>query len=251
MKKSLLLFSLMMSSLGFSQVQERQPDLVQLLELSAAGEKEYNDQKIVEQKVWEKLESGKKYADLSPEEQLIVDSQNDTEESYWEIIGAGCSWYCAGGPKEITASSFLAPQGENDYAPENAHDLDYESAWAEGTKGYGIGEYLVYTFDGASPRITEIKFVNGYVKSETAYKNNSRVKKLKVYYNGQVIAILNLKDIRGTQSFKFDPIGFQDRTNLSNAKDWTLKFEIMEVYEGLKYQDVVISEIYFDGIDHH
>lgn len=32
---------------------------------------------------------------------------------------------------------------------------------------------------------------------------------------------------------------------------WTLKFEIAEVYKGTKYDDVVITEIYFDGIDVH
>ena len=30
-----------------------------------------------------------------------------------------------------------------------------------------------------------------------------------------------------------------------------MKFEILDVYKGLKYDDVVISEIYFDGLDVH
>ncbi|WP_449508538.1 hypothetical protein [Dawidia soli] len=30
-----------------------------------------------------------------------------------------------------------------------------------------------------------------------------------------------------------------------------MKFEILEVYEGAKYDDTVISEIFFDGIDVH
>lgn len=236
---------------GNSQNMERQPDSIELLELNQEDEKNYIADKLVLEKIWDKLKSGKKYADLSQKEQEILDNQVESEESYWDIIGGGCSWYCAGGPKEVTASSFLKAQGEYDYSPENAHDLNYEYAWAEGATGNGIGEYLLYTFEGPAPRITEIKVVNGYVKNEEAYKNNARVKKLKVYYNDEVIGILNLKDIRGTQSFKFDAIGFTDRTDLQNAKDWTLKFEIIEVYKGLKFQDTVISEIYFDGIDHH
>ena len=251
MSKFIFILFVFCSAFGFSQVKELKPDSIELLELNAAGEKKYADEKIALEKIWVKLKSGKKYEDLSKEEQYLIDNQSETDESYWEIIGGGCSWYCAGGPKEITSSSFLEPQANNEYYAENAHDLNYESAWAEGVEGYGVGEYLLYTFEGASPRITEIKIVNGYVKTEAAYKNNSRVKKLKVYYNDEVLGILNLKDIRGTQTFKFEPIGFSDRTNLANAKDWTLKFEIMDVYKGLKYQDVVISEIYFDGIDHH
>ena len=30
-----------------------------------------------------------------------------------------------------------------------------------------------------------------------------------------------------------------------------MKFEILEVYKGLKYDDTAISEIYFDGLDVH
>ena len=251
MNKILFLVFALFASIGYSQIKDLNPDSVELLELNLEGEKLYQAEKVALENIWTKIRAGKKYADLTEEEQFLLDNQVETDESYWEIIGGGCSWYCAGGPKEITASSFLAPQGENDYSPENAHDLNYEYAWSEGADGYGIGEYLLYTFEGASPRITEIKIVNGYVKTESAYKNNTRVKKLKVYYNDEVLGILNLKDIRGTQSFKFEPIGFADRTNLANAKDWTLKFEIVEVYKGLKFQDVVISEIYFDGIDHH
>ena len=32
---------------------------------------------------------------------------------------------------------------------------------------------------------------------------------------------------------------------------WTLKFEILDVYPGERYDDTVISELYFDGIDVH
>lgn len=251
MKAILFIPFIFFITLGFSQVKELQADSIDLLVLNQEGEKLYQAEKDTLANIWSKLKSGKKYADLNEDEQFLLDNQVETDESYWDIIGGGCSWYCAGGPKEISASSYLAPQGSNEYFPENAHDLNYEYAWAEGVAGYGIGEYLLYTFEGSSPRITEIKVVNGYVKSESTFKNNSRVKKLKVYYNDQVIGILNLKDIRGTQSFKFEPIGFADRSNLENAKDWTLKFEIMEVYKGLTFQDTVISEIYFDGIDHH
>jgi hypothetical protein len=192
--------------------------------------------------------------DYTLAEQKILFYCDETKDNIWQIQGGGCSWYCGGGPKEVTASSFLKSEGENHYEPKNAHDLNYKSAWVEGISGYGIGEYLLYTFKGASPRITEINVVNGYVKSKTAWKNNSRVKKLKVYFNDEPYAILNLKDIRATQSFKVKPIGNGDRKDfdlLKTKPDWTLKFEILDVYKGLKYDDVVISEIYFDGLDVH
>lgn len=189
-------------------------------------------------------ESEISYESFTPEEKSIF---NETKDSYWDIIGGACSWYCAGGPKSVTASSQLKSQGSVNYKAGNAHDLSYRTAWVEGVEGYGIGEYLTYTFEGGSPRITTIIVVNGYVKSQKAFKENSRVKKLKVYKAGKPIAILDLKDIMGEQRFNIGTLG--DHT--SGAPDWKLKFEIMEVYKGDKYDDTALSEIYFDGIDVH
>lgn len=201
------------------------------------------------------ISSGKKDRDkLTSEEEALLEKYDEVFEDIWDIIGGGCSWYCGGGPKEVTASSYLKPQGSDNYVPKNAHDLNYKSAWVEGVPGYGIGEFLIYTFEGASPRITEIIIVNGYVKSEAAYRNNSRVKKLKVYLNDKPYAILNLEDKIANQGFEVEPIGNGNRENrdaLKNQPNWTLKFEILEVYKGLKYDDTAISEIYFDGLDVH
>lgn len=194
------------------------------------------------------------YNTLTKEEQSIFD---ETKESYWDVIGAACSWYCGGGPYAVTASSQLESQGAVNYKASNAHDLNYRTAWVEGVEGYGIGEYLTYKFKGGSPRITTIIVVNGYVKSQKAFKENSRVKKLKVYKDNKPIAILNLKDIMGEQRFEIGTIGDSVpdipiwNQKKVNYPDWKLKFEIMEVYKGDKYDDTALSEIYFDGIDVH
>jgi hypothetical protein len=42
-------------------------------------------------------------------------------------------------------------------------------------------------------------------------------------------------------------LGFHD----ASMPDWTLKFEILDVYPGDKYSDTVITELFFDGIDVH
>lgn len=193
-----------------------------------------------------KQESG---ASLTRKEASIYD---ETKESFWDVNGAACSWYCGGGPKEVKASSSLPPSKDITYGGENAHDNSYKTAWVEGVKGDGIGEYLTYTFDGNSPRVTDIIVVNGYVKSKNAWKNNSRVKTLKMYIDGKPYALLELKDIIGTQRFHFQPIGNAPSNELgTDVPDRTLKFEIVDVYKGEKYDDTAISEIYFDGIDVH
>ncbi|MEM6376949.1 MAG: hypothetical protein AAF705_01975, partial [Bacteroidota bacterium] len=157
-----------------------------------------------------------------------------------------------GGPYEVSASSSLKSQGANTYGAQNAHDFSYKNAWVEGVAGYGIGEYLTYKFAASAPRITDIIVINGYVKSERAYQNNSRVKKLKVYLNDKPYAILNLEDKVAKQGFKVEPIGNGERDDwdaLEKMPAWTLKFEILDVYKGLKYDDVAITEIYFSGLD--
>ena len=148
-------------------------------------------------------------------------------------------------PASVTASNCLSPNSKFDYKDENAHDFSHESVWS--TKGKGIGESLTYTFEGKCPRITTVKILNGHVKSEEAWKANSRVKKLRVWYNNQPYAILALEDSRTLQSFDVGILGYHDEAK----PDWTLKFEILEVYPGTKYGDTVIAELYFDGIDVH
>ncbi|WP_375579880.1 Hint domain-containing homing endonuclease [Marivirga tractuosa] len=207
-----------------------------------------------EQAMHKMSEEGLNFDELNKEEQSAFMEYGEVYSGIWDIVGSACSWYCGGGVKEVSASSYLKSQGSNSYEPINAHDLNYENAWVEGVQGYGKGEKLVYTFSGANPRITDIIVVNGYVKSESSYKNNSRVKKLKVYLGNQPLATLNLRDTIANQWFSFEPIGTQNRASFEEMKklpDWTLTFEIVEVYKGEKYDDTVISEIYFNGTDVH
>ncbi len=77
---------------------------------------------------------------------------------------------------------------------------------------------------------------------------------LKMYINNKPFAILNLQDVRNEQIFTFSPIGNANRDDwelLATKPAWTMKFEIMEVYKGARFEDCAISEIYFDGIDVH
>ena len=155
-----------------------------------------------------------------------------------------CSWYCGGQIDSVTASSALADR----YAAEKAHDFRIVTAWVEGVDGNGEGEYLRYSFPGTCPRITTINILNGYVKHWEVWRDNARVKKLLMYYNDKPYVVLNLQDTMGLQSFNVGILGYEDR---DTAPAWSIKFEILEVYPGDKYEDTAITEIYFDGIDVH
>ena len=157
---------------------------------------------------------------------------------YWDVIGDACSWYCGGKTEFVAASSFLPAQGNNSYTGNHVDDLNTKTVWAEGVPGYGIGEWIQIRVPEA--RITTIIIVNGYVKSQKAWENNSRVKQLKLYLDDKPYAILNLKDCRSEQYFELD-----------EPFRGMLKFEIVDVYKGKLYDDTVISEIFYDGIDVH
>ena len=161
------------------------------------------------------------------------------------FYSANCSWYCGGQIDSVTASSAL---GEK-YAADNAHDFSIVTAWVEGVAGSGEGEYVKYSFPGTCPRITTVLIHNGYVKNWDVWRDNGRVKKLLMYYNDKPYVILHLQDTANLQSFDVGILGHEERSDASPA--WSIKFEIVEVYPGEKYEDTVITEIYFDGIDVH
>ncbi|RYE21093.1 MAG: hypothetical protein EOP51_16435 [Sphingobacteriales bacterium] len=95
-----------------------------------------------------------------------------------------------------------------------------------------------------SPPVTTVELYNGYMKSEKTWHDNARVKQLKLYVNDMPFALLNVQDTKAKQLFAVDTLQGKD-------KDLNLKFEIVDVYKGDKYEDVALSEIEFDGIGVH
>lgn len=234
LKKATVLFFTFISAYSFAQEKVLKPtkltplpdiDLVKCEQLSLKANEDYSN-----------------YEAMSPEDKTLLDL-GEQDSVLWHFYSAACSWYCGGVILDVSSSSALSTQ----YKGDNAHDFSILNAWVEGAPGNGEGEYLVYTFPGYCPRITTIQILNGYTKTEKAWLDNGRVKRLRMYYNGEPYAILELEDTRRLQSFDVGILGFND----SSAADWTLKFEILDVYPGDKYADTVITELYFDGIDVH
>lgn len=186
--------------------------------------------------------------ELENEESDAVDQDKIGDLTVFTDLYAGyCSWYCGGEILSVKASSCLKPMGKYKYNAENAHDFSHKSVWVEGADGQGIGEWLEYEFPGRCPRVTHVKILNGHVKNDKVWRENSRVKALKMYYMGKPLTILDLEDSRTLQYFDVGVLGPHD----DKAPNWTLRFQILEVYPGEKYKDTVISELYFDGIDVH
>jgi hypothetical protein len=180
-----------------------------------------------------------------------TDFLGETEDGVIEVL-SGCSWYCGGAMiSEFNSSSDLPAYKDNIYIPDMAHDFDVTTAWIEGKKDYGIGEYLEYNFGmtsvGESQHlgINKLIVANGYKKTKKTWEENSRVKKLKMYVNDIPFGVIELLD-----SFEFQTIDIPV-IMLSKQELMKIKFEIMEVYPGTKYKDTAISELLFDGVGVH
>lgn len=159
-----------------------------------------------------------------------------------EIVGISDVWLNdLDNANNIVASSALKAQGSKSYKASNIFDEDTETAWVEGVKGHGIGQWIEFKnvsvrIDGYWCGVGSISILNGYVKSDKAWKENGRVKRLKVYCNGKPKYILELQNSRSMQTFDVDI-----------DAGTKIRFEILDVYPGTKFQDTVISEIDFNA----
>ena len=187
----------------------------------------------------------------------------------------GCSQFCAVTfyEEEFTATSTLPQIKNTKYGPENLRNLsnkdiegcNREDVWCEGANGYGVGERVNLSikmgayFKGNEDIICfpALMIVNGHAKNETTWKNNSRVKTLRLYVGGEPWRDLQLKDTIKPQIFNFE-----DNERIYPAKSGKIisdvdehghsiyqtdfSFEIIEVYKGAKYDDTCITGIQFD-----
>jgi len=135
---------------------------------------------------------------------------------------------CSEGVNLVQVSSFLKDQGGNSYGGAELNNTPV-TAWVEGKPDYGIGEYFICK--GFCPNT----IYNGYQKSPSAWRNNSRVKRLKLYVNEEPYAFIDLTDEMGVQYF--------DGPRGEPEGDDEFKFEIVDVYEGDKWSDVAISKV--------
>lgn len=165
-------------------------------------------------------------------------------------FGCGdCSVYCAiENEYTIISSGDLSGQGNSTYKADNIEDYNLKSAWIEGHKEYGIGEWVEYRFDRKDFSNTDLEInglylFNGYRKSLKSWEENSRIKKLRMAINDVDFIEPELQDTYKIQSCKFES------KNIAQIE--TLSFEIIEIYPGTKYKDVALSELRFTGIHHH
>ena len=193
--------------------------------------------------------------------------------------------------EHFTASSTLPPVKGITYGPENLRNGTgkrkqrggkRDVAWCEGVKGYGVGERVnmrvlvvgMYHEGYKKSYFDELMIVNGHAKNDTTWRNNSRVKTLRLYVDGIPRFDLQLRDTMRPQIFNLGEIGriytmkgqaiplepdgapgkslrdifpvpeaYEPDAFQTLAYQIDLSFEILEVYPGAKYDDTCITGI--------
>jgi hypothetical protein len=192
-------------------------------------------------KRYKSFDAAKKYLTKS---QIAFYTSTDVEEMDPSYIGSICSWYCAGGPSEMIASSELTIVKGDSCKVDNIHDFSLKTAWFADGKENTKSQFVDFKFIEPSAPVTTVKIHNGYLKSEQDWKAYARVKTLQMYIDNKPHTLLELKDTFALQSFR---IG----SHQAGKEDMHFKFEIKAIYKGDKYDQVAISELEFDGTGGH
>lgn len=152
----------------------------------------------------------------------------------------GCSFSCATTWKTQVSASLPTKNGAR-YDASRLGDENETTAWAS----RGKGEFIEVTFDGRkeiknwSAPLRGFRLVNGYAKSPTLFAQNSRVKALRVDFNGKPLVLARLLDSPAVQAVAIP------ETQIRVGDQ--LRLTIVDVYPGSKYRDTCISDIIFDG----
>lgn len=139
----------------------------------------------------------------------------------------------------VDASSFLWNDWNKfveNYHPNYVADDDPKTAWVEGAKGSGAGEWVrfqVTPLDGTTK--LRIKIRNGYQKSKELFRANARAKDVTVtLLPSKVERKLTLADKDGWQELVVEQPKGQLRA---------VELKVTSVYDGTKYADLCISDL--------
>lgn len=142
------------------------------------------------------------------------------------------------------------------YPKSNLSDMNLETAWV--APNGGIGEWIEFTFKEKEFYSTGFTLVNGYIKNETMYKENNRIKKILIQVKNRQQEGYNEGIVMELEDIAYEPVFFENLVchsywidAYSYANDYEedlekvekLKITILEVYPGTKYNDTCISEI--------
>lgn len=156
------------------------------------------------------------------------------------------------GPEHIVA--IRASSAVEGYPAENLVDGDPATAWVEGERGAGFGQFIEVRFRDFA--LVGVAILNGYTKSADVYYKNNRVHKVKFeILNSSGELMFEGRDawsLPDKSYSEFDPDipwGFASIIDAWSEdwspiiKDGTVRITILETHPGSTYDDTAISEL--------
>jgi hypothetical protein len=158
--------------------------------------------------------------------------------------------------KAVNVSSTLSSK----YSTKNMFDFDFNTAWAEGINGDGIGEKIEIELNKYP--LVAICLINGYTKNADLYKSNNRIKKLKIDIEYVDYKDSTKLDIESNEvvlkDFEFQDVSKNNFGSIiSVIGDYgegyrqitKITLTVLDVYKGIKYTDTCISELLLLGYE--
>ncbi|MFP4681812.1 MAG: discoidin domain-containing protein [Chitinispirillaceae bacterium] len=132
---------------------------------------------------------------------------------------------------KVRASSELSSRRSPDaYSVLNAFDNDTATAWVEGSKGNGAGEWIEVWFEHPV-LFKNITIVNGYRKSSLLFAQNNRMAAFDIRFDSDKSPLFSNKQIDTTIMLQVNRVATK------------IRFVITNVTAGTKYSDLCISDI--------
>ena len=136
--------------------------------------------------------------------------------------------------KSVEASSVRKSEKGNLYIAENIFDSDIRTAWCEGVRGAGKGEWIKIDF-GKKLKISSLELKPGYFKNASIWKKNNRVSSVQLQFSNGQFRIFDLPDEMKTQHIALDGI-----------ETTFVKMTIRDIHAGSSdREDTPVSEIAF------
>ena len=211
----------------------------------------FNINRLVEDGVPKETEEFRSaFFNVTDEEPFFIHCKDGKHYGFEMDFWGGCSVWCSVTDYQITAkaSSTLTAQGSYSYEASNILNADRSNAWIEGADSYGIGEYIdishcYYVSDAEyGVDFRELCVVNGYAQTLEKWIANSRVKDLKLFFDGEYIDTIHLEDTIEPQYFDLK----QYNLHADSGAESIFRFEIASVYQGEEYADTAITGIEID-----
>lgn len=139
------------------------------------------------------------------------------------------SWYYH---YDVTSSKPIENVKRSSYETDNLRDGDVNSAWCSRLHNSKTIWFNINYFEPT--KLSGIGFVNGYARNSTVYKNNARPKSILVYVDEKLLTKIVLADISEPQWINF----------IKSMYGMNYRFHIEEIYDGAKYLDLCITEVF-------